>query len=84
MRAGFSIDGWNGSGLTSVFYIATVAGDGSLETWSTGTALPQSLYLQREPLAIPISSSVAATTYVEFSRAFIPWPCLRRPCCRRW
>ena len=40
----FSIGGWNVSGPTSSFYGASVKGDGSLASWSSGTSLPVPLF----------------------------------------
>ena len=42
----FSIGGYNGSAATSSFYVAAVNGNGLLSAWSSGTSLPQPLYLQ--------------------------------------
>jgi hypothetical protein len=39
-----SIGGYNGSAVTSSFYVAAVNGDGSLGSWSAGTSLPTPNY----------------------------------------
>ena len=39
----FTMTGFNGSSLLNTFYMASVAGDGSVGSWSAGTPLPQAL-----------------------------------------
>jgi hypothetical protein len=40
----FTMAGFLGTGVTDDFYMASVAGDGSLGAWSVGTPLPQALF----------------------------------------
>jgi N-acetylneuraminic acid mutarotase len=47
----FVIGGFNGSVVVNVCYIAAVAGDGTVGTWSSGPAFPKPLYQGGIPIA---------------------------------
>jgi Kelch motif len=56
VRAGgriFAMGGWNGSSSLNGVFMAAVAGDGSLSTWSTGTPMPQPMFYH----AVAVSDS---------------------------
>jgi len=47
----FAMGGFNGSAVVNVFYGVAVAGDGTLGTWSSGPAFPNSMFRGGIPIA---------------------------------